>query len=217
MKLAKHSWSLWGLTLVAVLAAALLIPFEKANALYWISLVCLLMMFALCALTFVRAFRGTDTLESKILGWPIFKVATVALGADICLSFLLMTLSTLCPLWLGVLLEVLLFAATGFCLTLRDAAREVVVQSEVKVEDTTGNWKSLRARTAALAAKTNREDVRKLAEEMRYADPTPTSLDGEIARQLDALELEVTDRSVEKLMSLLRQRKPLAKAEKQSK
>lgn len=215
MKLTKHAWSLWGIALVAVLAAALLIPFEKANALYWISFVCLLMMFALCALVFVRAFREKDTLESKLLGWPLFKVACVALAGDVCLGFLLMALSTLCPLWLGVLLEILLFAAGAFCLVARDAAREVVAQSETIVVDTTVNWKALRSRMAALAAKTNREDIRKLAEEMRYADPTPTSLDEEIARQLEALEL-TEDQNVETLSALLRQRKPLAKAEKQN-
>lgn len=100
MKLTKHAWSLWGCSLAAVLAAALLIPFRKTGG-YWLALGCLPLMFALCALVFVRAFSEKDTLESKLLGWPLFKVAFFAVAGEACLALLLMAFSTLCPLWLG--------------------------------------------------------------------------------------------------------------------
>lgn len=216
MKLTKHAWSLWGCSLAAVLAAALLIPFRKTGV-YWLALACLPLMFALCALVFVRAFREKDTLESKLLGWPLFKVAFFAVAGEICLALLLMAFSTLCPLWLGALLEILLFAAAGVCLVVRDAAVQATVQSESTLIDTAAGWKALRARVNALSAGSNHAGLKKLAEEMRFADPTPCSLDGEMEDYIRRLEQEMQEEDVEKLLTLLNRRKSLVKAEKKSK
>lgn len=216
MKLTKHAWSLWGCSLAAVLAAALLIPFRKTGV-YWLALGCLPLMFALCALVFVRAFSEKDTLESKLLGWPLFKVAFFAVAGETCLAFLLMAFSTLCPLWLGALLEILLFAAAGVCLVVRDAAVQITVQSESTLIDTAAGWKALRARVNALSTESNHEGLKKLAEEMRFADPTPCGLDGEMEDYIRRLEQEVQEEDVEKLLTLLNRRKSLVKAEKKSK
>lgn len=216
MKLNRHAWILWGSALVAVLVLAFVIPFVKTSV-YWLALACTLVMFAAMIAVFLRAFRRIDaqsTLESKLLGWPIFKVGTVALTVQIVLGFVLMALSTLCPLFVAVIAEVLVFAACAFCLTVKDAAREVVTATETKVEDTTAAWKAIRVKANALAATTGNADIKKLADEIRYADPTPTSLDGEIAEMLEKLSMQAPNENIQQILKLVSQRKMVSKSEK---
>ena len=213
MKLTKHAWILWSVALAAVLVLALVIPFAR-TAVYWIALVCTLAMFGVCALVFTRAFRRDDTLESKLLGWPIFRVGYTALIAQIVVGFALMALSALCPLWAAALAEVIVFAATAFSLTVKDAAREAVTASEAKVADSTAAWKAIRVRANQVAAETGHPDIRKLAEDIRYADPMPTSLDEEIAQMLETLSSYADAANIARAKALMERRKAVAKQEK---
>ena len=100
MKLSKHAWTIWGILLVVALVLMVLIPFSR-TASWWIAAGCTVLMFLLAAWTFYAAFRK-DGLESKILGWPIFKLGAVALAVQVVLGFALMGLAALCPAWVTV-------------------------------------------------------------------------------------------------------------------
>lgn len=213
MKLTKHAWILWSTVLIVVLVLALVIPFVK-NAAYWIALGCTLAMFGVCVFTFVRAFRRDNKLESKLLGWPIFKVGFAALAVQIIVGFALMALAGVIPVWGAVIAELSVFTVTFFCLTVKDASREAVTQMEVKVPDQTAAWKAIRARAAAIAASSNHPELKKLAEAIRYADPTPTSMDGEIAQMLEILSSYADADNIKKAFAMFEQRKALAKASK---
>lgn len=213
MKLTKHAWVLWSVALAVVLVLALVIPFAR-TAVYWMALGCTAAMFGVCALAFVRAFRKDNKLESKLLGWPIFKVSYTALIVQIIVGFALMSLAALCPVWAAALAEVAVFASTVVCLTVKDAAREAVTAVEVKVTDNTSAWKAIRARASQVAAETGHPDIRKLAEDIRYADPTPTAMDGEIAQMLETLSSYADAANIAKAKALMEQRRTLAKAGK---
>ena len=187
MKLSKHAWTIWGILLVVALVLMVLIPFSR-TASWWIAAICTVLMFLLAAWTFYAAFRK-DGLESKILGWPIFKVSAVALAVQVVLGFALMGLAALCP------------------------ACMVVSQSEAHMADSTAAWKVIRQKANALAASGD-ADMKRLAEEIRFADPMPTSLDGEIAAQVDALAAGANGKNVQNLLKQLEQRKLLSKHEK---
>lgn len=210
MKLTKHAWILWGIALAVVFVLAFVIPFAK-TAVYWIALLCTVAMFGVCAFSFVRAFRKDNTLESKLLGWPIFKVGYVALIVQVIAGFALMALAALCPVWVAALAEVAVFAATAFCMTVKDAVRKAVTAAEVKVTDNTAAWKAIRARAAAIAAETGHPDIKKLAEEIRFADPTPTEMDGEIAQMLEALISYADAENIQKAFAMIVRRKLVSK------
>ncbi len=213
MKLTKHAWVLWAIALIVTLILAFTIPFAK-TAVYWIALLCTVAMFGVCALAFVRAFRKDGTTESKLLGCPILTVGHTALAAQLAAGFALMGLAALCPVWAAVLVEAAVFAVTAVCLTVKDAAREAVTASETKVTDNTGAWKAIRARANAVAAETGHPDIKKLAEEIRYADPAPTSMDGDIAQMLETLSSYADAANIKKALNMLEQRKALAKESK---
>lgn len=215
MKLTKHAWLIWGIVLIIVLALALLIPFVRTTV-YWLGLGCTVAMFLLCAYTFRRAFCRNKALESKLLGWPIFKVGYAATSAQIILGFLLMALAAPCPIWVAILAEIILFGCVGVSLTVKDAARKAVIHFETTIPDQTGAWKSIRTRANAIAAESNNPQLRKLAEEIRFADPNPSSLDAEIAAQLDCIAENADAAHIQRAFSLLQQRKALVKAEKQA-
>ena len=70
------------------------------------------------------------------------------------------------------------------------------------------------AKANALAASTGNAELKKLAEEMRYADPTPTSMDGDINQMMDTLSDYATVENVNRAMKMLEKRKLLGKEEK---
>lgn len=109
MKLGKYAWGIWGIALVTALAFAFLLPFTY-NAVYFIALLSMLLAFVLCAWTFWRSFSTKNELFSKYMGWPIFKVGLTALAVQLAMSFGLMTLASLCPVFVAALLEIVLFA-----------------------------------------------------------------------------------------------------------
>ena len=216
MKLTKHAWIIWSIVLVVTLALMILIPFARTST-WWLAACGTIVMFGLCAFTFVRAFRKDDTLESKVLGWSIFQVGYTALLVQIVVGFILMGIAAFFPWWGTAIAEIFIFAISGICLTTKDAAREFVAHSEVAVEDKTAAWKMLRSRVSALAAETNHPEIYKLAEIIRIADPMPTSIDGQIAEIIEVLAGNTDDVTINKLAQLLEQRKMLAKLEKQNK
>lgn len=107
--------------------------------------------------------------------------------------------------------EVLIFAVMGICLTVQEAARVVVSQSEAQMADSA--WKAIRQKANALAASGD-ADMKHLAEEIRFADPMPMSIDGEIAAQVDALTSGKSGKNVQNLLKQLERRKLLSKQEK---
>ncbi len=213
MKLTKHAWIIWGISLAVVLVLMAAIPFARTAA-WWIGAVCTVAMFGLCAYTFHLAFRKGETTESKLLGWPIFKVGYTSLIAQVIVGGILMGIASFCPAWPAVIAEVLVYAVTGVCLTVKEASRTVVTTSETQVQDKTQAWKSIRAKANALAASSGNADMKKLAEEIRFADPTPTEVDGKIAEVLEKMAEGVTEEDVTKVMQMVKERKEMGKGNK---
>ena len=213
MKLAKHAWIIWSVALVFVIALMILIPFKRTAA-WWIAAACTVIMFFLCAAIFVRAFRRGQTLESKLLGWPIFRVGYAFVIVQLIAGFVIMGIASFCPAWAAVIAELAVFAAAVVCLAVKDAAREAVRRYDSAPEDRTGPWKAVRARASAIAAATNHPELKKLAEEIRYADPVPTPMDGKIADMLETLSSYADAANIQKAFRLLEERKALAKLSK---
>ena len=213
MKLNKHALIVCTAALVVFLVLALIIPFSR-TAVYWIGFCCTITMFICCGLAFVRAFRRDETLESKLLGWPIFKVGYTALAVQVCIGFVFMALAKIIPVTVAVIVEVLVFALTVICLTVKDAAREVVRHFEGKDNDSTAAWKAIRNRASAIASSTGNAELKKLSEMINLADPKPTSIDNQIAQMLEVLSGYADHENIRKAFALMEQRQNTSKNEK---
>ena len=215
MAIKKHAWALWGIVFVVVIALMILIPFRRTN-IWWIAAACTVFMFGLCAFAFSRAFGRDNTLESKLLGWPIFKVGYIALIAQLIVGAILMAISTHCPIRIAVIVELLVFAITGVCMIMRDAVREAVTVTEENYSDATAIWKAIRLKAATLAVETDSVEIKQLVDMIKFADPTPTSVDGELAEALEMLSLRMDDTNLGKALRLMNTRNLISKEEKRN-
>lgn len=193
-KLNMHALALGAVALIVFAVLAFLLPFTQ-NTVFWIAFCAALLMFGAAGAAFIRSFRKDETLESKVLGWPIFKVAVIGLAVQVMLSFVLMAVSGLCPVWVAVLIEVLVFAAIAALLIVRDASREAVTVSEQAVPDKTQAMKQLRLQAKNAAALVQDSQVRgemeKLAEELQFSDPVSGSATEEMETALAGLIAQV--------------------------
>ncbi len=189
-KLNTHTLALGAAALIVYLAITFLVPFAKTTV-FWIAFLCTLGMFALAGAAFVRSFRRDESLESKVLGWPIFKVALLALAVQLVLDIALKIIGAACPVWAAVLVEILVFALFFILMVVRDASREAVTASEKELPDNTRAMKALRLEARQLAASLQDEAARRamerLAEEMQFADPVSGPATEEMEKALSGL------------------------------
>lgn len=129
MKTVKYAWLMWVICVATYVLLAVIIPFQQTS-IYWIAVCTTLIMFGITRCAYVFALRKGDDTESKLLGWPIFKVALVANCVQIIISFALMIISTIISVRLTLCIEIVLFALTLICLVVRSTGREVVVSEE---------------------------------------------------------------------------------------
>ena len=217
-KLTVHALVLWALALAVAAVLAAIIPFER-NAVYWIAVGCTALAFLLVLAAFFRAFRRDGKLESKVLGWPIFRTAVMVLAVQVVVGFALMGLAKYCPVWVAVLVEVLVLAGCFAVLTVRDAAREAVRATEQSAPDRTQAIKDFRRRAAALASAHPTAAVKELADQLRYADPVSRAATPALEARLDDLleqaetdaDPETLDKLARQAVQLLRQRSAVAK------
>lgn len=212
--LTNHSLLLWAALLLVTAVLAVVLPFEHGGV-FWIAAMGMLAVFILIEVVFNRAFRSRKTLESKVLGWPLFQVGAVALVLQIVIAFVLMALGSRIPVYAALAVE-LIFAVCVFVLLItKDAARAAVLESEEAVRQQTAPWKTIRMQAAALAEQTGNKDLQKLAEDIHYADPMPSALDEEIAVALQQIADDPTQERIQKAQQLLIQRKAQIKQSKQ--
>ena len=212
-KMTGHAFALWLIALIVTALLAAFIPFAHTET-YWIAAGCTQLMFLVVLGVFFRSFRRADTLESRILGWPLFRTAVSALVFQLIVGFALMGFAGICPVWVAVLTEVVTLAICFAVLIVKDASREVMETAETQVRGATEKWKAIRQRAAQIAAETGSAEIRKLADDIRYADPTPTPMDDEVAKMLETLSSYATADNIEKAKRLLNQRNAAAKAGK---
>ena len=185
-KLTGHVYILWAICLAVTALLAFVIPFER-NVVYWLALGCTALVFCLALLAFYRAFRRDETLQSKLLGWPILRAVLLALAVQWVVGFVLMALARVCPVTVAVVAEALVLAGSAAILTVRDAAREAVTAAEAAPVDRTAAMKTLRGRAAALAAGRGIKALRELSDALRYADPTTSDATAPYDQRLDEL------------------------------
>lgn len=216
--------AIWLIILAVFVAIALLLPVAR-NAVFYIAFAMTLVSFALVAFAYVQSFLHDDTLSSKLLGFPIFRVSVVALGLQLVAFVLLTVLSFVCPVWLAVLIEGLVLAGTSVCLIATEAARGVIEDAEVKLEDRTQTIKKLRTQAVAMVSMQEDAQVKakmeKLAQELRYCDPVSTDATKDIELELEVLlgKIQTANReecmeSIKHGIALVKRRNSIAKINK---
>lgn len=207
MKTVKYAWLMWVICVTAYVLLAVIIPFQQTS-IYWIAVCATLIMFGITRCAYVSALRKGNDTESKLLGWPIFKVAVVANCVQIIISLVFMTISTIISVRLTLCIEIVLFALTLISLVVRSAGREVVMYEESMHTNKAEQWKRIRDLASQLAITIPSTELKKLNEDIRFSDPTPKNGDDDILYKLSQL----TTAAQEDQATLIRELKLLVTA-----
>ena len=202
-------WVVLGVVLVVYNVLAFALPFPK-TAVFAVSY--LFTMIAILAQIYVirTAFYRGEGVKSKFYGFPIAKLGVIYLAVQLIAGLVFMALGLIVPVWLPLALYVVLLgiAAAGFVAA--DAARDEVVQQEVKLEKNVSRMREFQAKGRALVALNQVPEaarpLEKLAEDLRFSDPVSsealTEIEDQLAECLAQLQEAVSAQKTEQILSV---------------
>jgi hypothetical protein len=200
------------LTIVAVvyILAALLIPFHKNHAVYWIAFLFGLVAIGAQAYVMKTVFLDGKSVKSKFYGFPIARIGVMYLVTQVVLSFLFMGLSAVVPAWVAVLLFVILLAVAAIGFIAADAVREEIEKQDVKLKKDTATMQNLISQAKSLVGLCENvamtEAVQELSNSFRYSDPVSSpalkDIEQELTVALEELQRAVVSGDVEGTLSL---------------
>lgn len=202
-------WVVLGVVLVVYNVLAFALPFPK-TAVFAVSY--LFTMIAILAQIYVirTAFYRGEGVKSKFYGFPIAKLGVIYLAVQLIAGLVFMALGLIVPVWLPLALYVVLLgiAAAGFVAA--DAARDEVVQQEVKLEKDVSRMREFQAKGRALVALNQVPEaarpLEKLAENLRFSDPVSsealTEIEDQLAECLAQLQEAVSAQKTEQILSV---------------
>ena len=213
----------------AVSAVAFLLPFPKGGV-FWVAYIFELIAFVLQIPVFKLAFDNADTLRSKFLGFPVFRVGYLYLAIQTVISIALCILGCLdwFPVWAAAAICILVLGCAVACSLTADIAHAAAEHIEAQQTMTTSRMETLRTLSAGLPNMTEDTALRKvlsdLADDFRFSDPVSGAATADIEQELENSLRElsgklsggsVTLEDVQKLRKMLEQRNALCKARKQ--
>lgn len=218
--------------LVAILAVylvvALIIPFQHTTV-YWIGFSFGLVAIVVCIAGIFIAFKDAESARSKFYGFPIARVVVIYAIVQIIVSFILMAIGVLCPVWISIIVCIILLVIAVSGLVATDATRDEIERQDAKIKRDVAAMRALQSRINVLAQNCDSEDVKiavkRIAEEFRFSDPVSNSatmeIESQMAFMMDEIEKMVLDGDNEnakvligKLSGVLKERNRLCKLNK---
>lgn len=187
-----QAYALLGIVAVVLSVILFIIPFEKGGV-FWIAYIAELLALALQIPIFKLAYDGSETLKSRVLGFPIFRVGYMYLGVQSAVSLILIVLGAVIedfPIWLALLFCIIVLAGALIGSIATDMARDEVVRIEEENAIDTHVIGGLKSKSAALCGRTDdpelKKELEKLAEAVKYSDPVSSP-------KIAAEELKLTE------------------------
>ena len=204
IELSKKTASLiavYAIAIVVYLFAFLIVPFPKSAA-SWISFVFTLISFVSSCFITMYAFKENEPLDSKVYGFPIFKVGAMYAIAQFVFGLLICILASFMqmPVWIPLLVSVVFLATAAVGVIAADNIKDVVIEQKEAVEVQTKVMKTFTVDLSYVSSLTKdpvlSKAVEKLAEEFRFSDPVSNEATEKIELQLNE--------EVDKLASLIK-------------
>ncbi len=186
--------------LAVFVAIAFAVPFEK-NATFWLSFAFGVLALAVQLYAWPVAF-ARESPRSKFYGFPVARIATLYLIAQLVLSLGFMVLAKWLPAWVGVLVFGLLLAAAAIGFIAADATRDEVERQDAAHKADVATMHALQSKTAFLAGQCEEPETKKalqkLADSFRYSDPVSSDALKDAEANLSALVDELQSAVLEK-------------------
>ena len=198
------------------------------NAVFWLSYIFSMVAIAAQAYVMYAAFMKEKSAKSKFYGFPIAKVGVIYLLIQLALGFVMMAFAEDIVTWVPVVLYVILLGAAAIGFIAVDAVRDEVERQDLQMKKDVFIMHDLYSRVSSivdLADANVRDDIAKLAEDMRYSDPvsneTLAGIEGALFADVAALRAavvagdnEATRRTCRQASATLAERNRLCKLNK---
>ncbi len=179
---------------------AFAVPFPR-KPIFWVSYAFGLLAIAAMLYAYPSAFAG-ESPRSKFYGFPIARIATIYLVAQLALSLLFMALGQWVPAWVAVLVCVLLLLVSALGFIAADATRDEVERQDTVHKANVTIMRTLQSKAAFLVSQCEdpetKKDLRAFADALRYSDPvsseTVAAAEADLSAVVEELGSAVTDK-----------------------
>lgn len=221
-----------GIILVIYNLLVFIIPFKHINNLtFWLTWVFgLISILGQPIIAFI-ALKDSQSLKSKIYGWPIIKIGYVYLIVQliICLLFFILGIFVNVATWIVVLLSIVLIGLISIGLIATDTYKEEIIKMEESAPLSTKFINNLKANSRSLLTKVDnsklKAELQVLIDTINYSDPVSSDssleIEDEINRKFNDLKNDISNYNfdnvidnIRELTSLVNERNEIVKINK---
>ena len=183
---------------------AFAVPFRH-NAVFWLSYAFAVVAVLVQLYSYPKAFdfEGHDV-RSKFYGFPLARLTTIYLIAQLALSLLFMIVGNFVqvPSWIPVVLYVILLGISAIGFIAADSMKEEVERQDTVHKARVDTMRALQSKSVFIASQCDDSETRKalskLAESFRFSDPVSSDALSDIEASLNALVDELQSAVMEK-------------------
>ena len=183
---------------------AFAVPFVH-NTVFWLSYAFAVLAFAIQLYSYPKAFdfEGHDV-RSKFYGFPLARLTTVYLIAQLVLSLVFMLLSrvSVIPAWIPVVLYAVLLGVFAVGFIAADSMKAEVERQDTVHKARVETMRTLQSKAVFIASQCDDSETKKalnkLAESFRFSDPVSSDALTDIEANLSALVDELQSAVLEK-------------------
>lgn len=198
----KSLIAIYGIIFVIITVIGVAIPFEKTQSViiaYGFSVISLIAG----PIIFHYAFKGTETLTSKVYGFPIFRIGYIYTAIQMIFTILITIVSAFVnvPAWVSVVVSVLFMGGAAIGVIASDNARDIIENQEATDQIKTKTMTYFRLDISSVADMCSNADVKKkvmaLSEKLKYSDPVSNEqlveIESKILKEIGELKNIVND------------------------
>lgn len=186
---------------------AFVAPFAHTAA-FWISYGFSFPAFAVVAISFYIAFLKNPDAKSRFYGFPVARIGLIYGIAQIVVSLVVMALAAITPWWIPTLVYAIGLAIAALGLIGAEAVVEEVQTQDQTQKAAVSLMRGLQSKVSQLAAQSEDENIRALAEEFRYSDPVSNeaiaAAEADLSAIVDELQNAYVDGDKEAMDKLCR-------------
>ncbi|MCC8356330.1 MAG: hypothetical protein LJU34_00485 [Oscillospiraceae bacterium] len=171
------------------------------NGVFWLAYLFAVVSIAVQGYALYAGFIKGDNAHSRLYGFPIARIGTVYMVAQLILSLVYMLLGTIIPVWVVIILCVVALALTLIGLIASDAVREEIQRQDTVLKKDVKTMRALQSKVRVIAGQCNDADVAQevsaFSEALQYSDPVSSDsladIEDSLAALVDDLEKAVLD------------------------
>ena len=150
---------------------------------------------------YLKAFDGSSV-KSKFYGFPLARVSTIYLIAQLVLSLIFMVASKWVPAWIPVVLFALLLGAAAIGFIAAEGVRDEVERQDVVHKANVTTMRTLQSKAVFVASQCEDAETKKaldtFAEALRFSDPVSSDALTDIEENLTGLVEELGNAVLDK-------------------